>query len=152
MANYQDKMGLGMLIRKSNAHDTAEVLSAAAAVYGGYLVSKPCSISEFKFYVTAAIVAGTTAPQVVVKRRPTYNSSSGEILLATLIIPSGTAAGKVVSKRFAPVQLNVGDELSFEQTIQAADSGTAAGSGFYDVVLEQDFEVDGVESNLIASA
>jgi hypothetical protein len=55
-----------------------------------------------------------------------------------------------MSKRFAPVQLNVGDELSFEQTVQAV--GSAAGAGFYDAVLEEDFEVDGVESDLIASA
>lgn len=152
MGIYTDKMGLGFLIRKSNAHDTAEVLSASPAVYGGYLVCKPCTISEIQFYVTADVVAGTTAPVVEVNRRPSYNSSSGEVLIAQLTIPSGTVAGKVVGKRFAPVQLNVGDELSFEHVTQAADSGTAAGSGFYDAVLEEDFEVDGNQSDRIASA
>jgi hypothetical protein len=152
MANYQDKQGLGFLIRASNAFDTAENAAAAAAVYGEYYVTKPCSISEFKFIVTTVCLAGTTAPVVEVNRRPTPGSATGEVLLAQITIPTGTAAGKVMSKRFAPVQLNVGDSLSFEHVTQAADPGTPTCSGFYDVVLEQDFESDGNQSDLVASA
>lgn len=148
--SYPFKHGLGYLVRKSNAHDTAENVAASPAVYGGYLVTKPCSISEFKFYVTVAVVGTSTAPVVEVNRRPTYNSSSGELQIETITIPNGTAAGKVVSVRFAPYQLSTGDELSFEHLTQAA--GSPAGEGFYDAVLEADFEVDGNQSNLITSA
>lgn len=149
---YVEKVGLGYLIRKSNAHDTAENLAATAAVYGGYLVTKPCSISGFRFYVTLAVDADVTAPVVEVNRRPTYNSSSGEVLLDQITIPDGTAAGKVLVTRFAPVQLNVGDELSFEHLTVANDTGTAAGTGFYDAEIIIDEESDGNQSDLIVSA
>ncbi len=141
--SYDKQMGLGHLVRKSNAHDTEETLTTAG-VYGGYLVTKPCAISEFKFYVATAV---TGAPVVEVNRRPIYNSATGEVLVAQITVPTGTAAGSVVSKRFAPVQLNVGDELSFEMVTIAT-----AGGGFYDVVLHFDAESDGNQSDLITSA
>lgn len=148
---YTKKMGLGYLIRASNAHDTAENLAAAAAVYGGYYVTKPCAISEFKFIITTTIAADNVVPVVEVNRRPTPGSSSGEVLIDQITFVDGTAAGKVMSTRFTPVQLRVGDELSFEHVTQATDSGTAAGAGFYDVVLEADYEGDANETDLVAS-
>ena len=148
---YGNKHGSGFLIRKTNAHDTAENLAASAAVYGGYLVTKPCQLTAFKFYVTLAVDADTTAPVVEVNRRPTYNSSSGEVLIDQITIPDGTAAGKVlVARPASPVLLYVGDELSFEHVTQAADSSTAAGTGFYDVELEPMGE--GTQSDAVTSA
>lgn len=133
---YEAKQGLGYLIRKSNAHDTAENLAAAGAVYGGYLVTKPCQVSRIMFYVTLAVDADTTAPVVEANKRPTYNSASGESVIDQITIPDGTAAGKVMFARpSSPVLLDIGDELSFEHVTQAADSGTAAGAGFYDAEL-----------------
>lgn len=148
---YANKMGLGYLVRKSNAHDTAENIAAAGAVYGGYLVTKPCQVTEFLFYVTLAVDADNVAPVVEVNQRPTYNSASGEVQIASITIPDGTAAGKVMRKVCdPPVLLNVGDELSFEHVTQATDSGTAAGTGFYDVVLEP--MAVGTQSDEVASA
>lgn len=146
---YPQKQGLGYLIRASNAFDTAENLAAAVAVHGEYYVTKPCSISELRFIVTTAIDATSTAPKIEVNRRPTPGSSSNEVLLCQFTIPDATAAGTVCVERFAPVQLNVGDSLSFEHVTQAADSGTAAGAGFYDAVLEVDEESDGNQSDLL---
>lgn len=151
MAYVQEQLGLALL-RKSNAHDTAENLAAAGAVYGGYLVTSQVKVKRLAFYVSTAIVAGTTAPVVEFNRRPTYNSSSGEVLLGQLTIPTGTAAGKVVFKDIDPVVLNPGEELSYEHVTQAADSGTAAGAGFYAVELILDPEVDANQSNMIESA
>lgn len=148
---YPQKQGLGLLIRASNAFDTAENLAATAAVYGEYYVTKPCSVAELRFIVTTAIVAGTTAPVIEVNRRPTPGSSSGEVLLTQFTIPNGTAAGKVLVERFAPVQLNVGDSLAFEHVTQAADSGTAAGAGFYDAVLHLDEESDANQTDLVSA-
>ena len=141
----------GGLVRKSNAHDTAEVLTAAVGVYGGYLVTKRMVLKRFLFYVTADIAASTTAPKVVVKRWPAYNSSVGEVTCASLTIPTGTAAGKVVYKDLAPVEFFPGDELCFEHTVQTGD-GTAAGAGFYDVIMDLEPEVPANESDMIASA
>jgi len=147
--SWPKKTGLGYLIRASNAFDTGENLAAAAAVYGEYYVTKPCSVSELRFIVTTTIDATTTAPVIEINRRPTPGSSSGEVQICSMTIPNGTAAGKVVCERFAPVQLNVGDTLAFEHVTQAAGSGTAAGVGFYDVLLDIDDESDGNQSDLI---
>lgn len=144
---YTNKQGMGYLARASNAFDTAETLTAAAAVYGELYVTKPCSISGFQFIVTTEI-GTTTAAVVEVNRRPTPGSSSGEVLLDQITIPVGTAAGKVMVTRFAPVQLNVGDSLSFEHVTSTA----TAGAGFYDVTLEVDEESDGNQTDLIVSA
>lgn len=149
---YPTKQGLGYLIRASNAFDTAENAAAVAAVYGEYYVTKPCSISGFKFIVTVACSATTTAPVVEVNRRPTPGSSSGEVLIDQITIPDGTAAGKVMYTRFAPVQLNIGDSLAFEHVTAAAGSGTPACAGFYDVELEVDEEVEANQSDAVASA
>lgn len=146
------KQGLGFLVRASNAFDTGENLAAAAGVYGEYYVTKPCSISEIRFIVTTLVSATTTAPVVEVNRRPTPGSASGEVLLDQITIPDTTAAGKVMVARFAPVQLNVGDSIAFEHVTQAAGSGTAAGVGFYDVVLHVDDESDGNQTDLVVSA
>lgn len=143
------KQGLGYLVRASNAFDTAENLAATAAVYGEYYVTKPCSISELRFIVTAAIDATTTAPVIEVNRRPTPGSSSNEVLVCQFTIPDNTTAGTVCVERFAPVQLNVGDSLAFEHVTQAAGSGTAAGAGFYDAVLHVDDESDANQSDLL---
>lgn len=149
--SYPQKQGLGYLIRKSNAHDTAENIAASAAVYGGYLVTKPCQLTKFMFYVTLAVDADNVAPVVEVNQRPTYNSSSGEVLIDQITIPDGTAAGKVLYARPSnPPVLNIGDELSFEHVTQATDSGTAAGTGFYDAELVP--MGVGTQSNEVASA
>lgn len=150
--SYPRQMGLGELVRKSGAHDTAEVVSAAAAVYGGYLVTKAVELKRFSFYVSVAIVAATTAPVVKISRRPTFNSSSGELEIARLTLPTGTAIGKVVYKDVDPYQLLPGDELSIEHVTQAADPGTAAGAGYYDAILQSGPESDANCSALLASA
>jgi hypothetical protein len=141
---YDKTMGLGDLVRKSNAFDTAETLTTAG-VHGGYLVTKPCELAEFMFYVTTAL---TGSAVVEVNQRPSGSAgATGEVLLAQLTIPDGTAVGKVVAKRIEPVQLNIGDELSFEMVTIAT-----AGGGFYDVLLHADMEADGNQSDRITSA
>jgi hypothetical protein len=142
------KQGLGYLVRASNAFDTAENLAATAAVYGEYLVTKPCSLAELRFHVTTSVVGTTTAPVIEVNRRPTQGSSSNEVQLASITIPTGTASGKVVVKRITPVQLNVGDSIAFEHVTQGV--GDAAGAGFYDAVLHIDDESDSNQSDLVA--
>lgn len=149
---YSDKARSHAILRKSNAHDTAENLAAAAAVYGGYLVCKPIKVTGFYFYVTLAIDATTTAPVVEVNRRPTYNSSSGELQMASMTIPDATAAGKVVYKEIEPYLCYPGDEISFEHVTQAADPGTAAGTGFYGIDYEVVSESLANLSNLVASS
>jgi len=128
---YPNKQASHAIVRASNAHDTAENLAAANAVYGGYYVLRPIKVTGFYFIVNLLVDATTTAPVVEVNRRPTIASASGEVQMATITIPDTTAVGKVLYKNIEPVLCYPGDEISFEQTTQAADPGTAAGTGFY---------------------
>lgn len=146
---YAQEMLEGALIRKSNALDTAEVLTASAAVYGGYLVGKRFEITRILFYVTTD-TAGTVPAQVEFNKRPTYNSAAGEILIGTLTIPSGAVAGSVIYKDVPPVALEVGDELSFEHTV-AASGGVPAGAGFYGFVADLLPQTPANEANMIKS-
>jgi hypothetical protein len=146
--SYTRKTGLGYLIRASNAFDTAENLAAAGAVYGEYYVTKPCSVSELRFIVSTTLACETTAPVIKIKRRPTPGSDTGAEDICSMTIPDLTAAGKVCVERFAPVQLNVGDSLTFQHVTQGAGAA-AAGAGFYDVVLEIDEESDANQSDLV---
>lgn len=148
---YLEEGVSGAIIRKSNALDTAEVLTAAAAVYGGYLITQRIQVNRVMFYVTVTTASNTQNPVVAFKRRPTYNSASGEVTMGTLTIPTGTAAGKVMYKDIDPFILYPGDEFSFEQTVQATDSGSAAGAGFYAFFYQLDPEVPSNEGDMIKS-
>lgn len=129
-----------------------ETLSAAAAVHGEYLVMRSCVVRRIGFVVTTLVAADTTAPVVEFNRRPTPGSSSGEVLLGQLTIPEGAAVGKVYYKDISPVRLQVGDALSLEHVTQAADSGAAAGAGYYMFELVDEPENIANEADAVASA
>lgn len=145
--SYPQHSYMGAIVPKSTAVFTAEDLSAANAVYGGFLVMKQCRIKAFLFYVTTTISA-TTNPAVTMSRRPTYNSATGAVLLGTITLPTTTAAGQVMYKLISPTTLYPGDELSFEQTVQAS----SAGGGFYGFEIELDPEVAPNQTNMVKSA
>ena len=149
---YGDKAASHAIVRASNAHDTAENLAATAAVYGGYYVMRPVKVTGFYFLVTTAVLAGTTAPVVEINRRPTPGSSSGEVQMASMTIPTASAAGKVLYKQIEPVLCYPGDEISLEHVTQAADGGTAAGIGFYGFDYEVVSEAVANCGDLVASA
>lgn len=129
--------------RKTSAPDTAVNLAAAAAQWAGFAVTSPMQVIRVKFFVTTQVTAGTTAPVIEIKRRPTYASSSGAVSIATMTIPNGATVGSVYYREVpygsgtSNKYLNYGEELSFELKTQAADGGTAAGAGWIDV----DFEI-----------
>lgn len=145
-------MGLGHLVPASNASLTAQNLAAAPGVYAEFIVTKPCNIQQLNFCVTTLVAASVTAPQVKVKQRITPGSDTGAVDLCTLTIPNGTAVGKVLYKKIGSVQLNMGDSLVFQLVTQAADATSAAGAGFYDVVLALDEESEGNQGDAVASA
>lgn len=129
-----------------------EAIDAAAAVHGGHVCVKRCSVKRLMFMVEVVVAADTTAPVVEFNRRPTIASATGEVALGTLTIPDGTAAGAVIYKDIDPVNFEVGDELSFELITQGADAGTATGDGYYGVLCIDDPEIPGNEDAMTASA
>jgi len=147
---YPETHDYGNLVQpKSNATVTPANLAAAAGQWAGYYVAAAgVQVVRLYFFCTTAVTASTTAPQVAVKRRPTYGSSSGAVTIATMTIPSGTKAGQVLVQDVvygsgtSNKYLNAGEELSLEVATQAADSGTAAGVGF--ITFEMDAPTDQV--------
>lgn len=143
---------VGALTPEGTAVIAAENAAAAVAVHGSFLVEKQCRIKAVYFYVSIVCLAGTTAPVVRFLRRPTYGSTTGQVVLGTITIPSGTAAGKVMYKLITPTTLFPGETLTFEHTVQAADPGTPTCSGYYGFEVELDPEVPANQPNLVLSA
>lgn len=130
----------------------AETVSAAVAVHGEWLVATKLQIRRIMFYVTTAIAASVTPPQVAFKKRIIQGSASGGSTIGTLILPDLTAAGKVVYKDVTPVALEVGDVLALEHTVQAVDGSSAAGAGYYMWECELYPEYKSNQSDMVASA
>lgn len=130
----------------------AETVSAAVAVHGEWLVAQKLQITRIMFYVTTAIAASVTPPQVAFKKRIIQGSASGGSTIGTLILPDLTAAGKVVYKDVTPVALEVGDVLCLEHTVQAVDGSSAAGVGYYMWECQLSPEYKANQADMVASA
>ena len=142
---------LEYFVPRGTAPLAIEAIDAAPAVHGGLVCVKRCAVKRLMFVLETAVVGTSTAPAVEFNRRPTIASASDEVLLGTLTIPNATALGTVVYKDISPVVFEVGDELSFESTVQAA-GGSVAGDGYYAALCIDDPESAGNESNMLASA
>lgn len=130
-----------------DSHDLSDV----AAINGGAICHRRCRVTAILFLVTTQVAANTTAPTVTFRKRPTPGSSSGQSTVGVLTFPDGTAAGKIVRKAVSPVEFKAGDELTFDHTVAAADSGTAAGEGYYQVEAQAVSEVPGNEGDYVTS-
>lgn len=145
---YPQEIMVGALVRQSNAFDTAEVLTAAAAVYGSYIAHYPLMVQRFTFQVTTAI-SDLTASVVRMEKVTVGNVTTA---ITTITVPNLTAAGKVLYKDFAPIKIGVGDKLQFNELTQGALGGTPAGAGFYGFVasLQPEYAIN--ETNYVVSA
>jgi len=130
----------------------AETISAAAAVHGQYLVTRPGAISQIGFFVTTLVASDTLDGVVEFNRRPTPGSGTGEVQLGTLTIPDGTAVGKLIVKDITPVKLVPGDALSLELLTQCTDASSAAGAGYYFFTFAPEEEEIANLVNVTASA
>lgn len=121
------------------ASAAAEVLravdiGAASGNHGEYLCVKPCMLHRGQFTATEEAVSGTTtAPTVVLKKRPTPLSAASETTIMTITVPTGTAIGKTVYKDVDPVQFMPGDSLHISWTIGV---GTPTGIGLFSALCE----------------
>jgi hypothetical protein len=125
-------------------------IGAASSDHGDYLCMKPCRVRRLLFTPTEEAASGTTtAPTVVVTKRPTPGSSSGASAVGTITVPSGTAIGATVYKDIDPVQFEVGDTLHIAWTIGV---GTPTGIGMFAAECEDSPEYPGNNSEMVASA
>jgi hypothetical protein len=138
----------GGLVRTSANFDTAEVLTAAAAVYGSYMAHYPLVVQRFSFHVSTAI-SDLTASVVELQKVTLADVTSS---ITTLTVPNGTAVGKVLYKDCTPVIIAAGEKLQMKHLTQGGLGGTPAGAGFYGFLAALEPEVPGNLSNMIASA
>lgn len=125
-------------------------IGASSADHGELSCFRRCSVRRLAFAVTGEAASGTTtAPTVIFTKRPTPNSATGESVICTLTIPSGTAIGKTVYKDIDPVNFAVGDSLEISHTVGV---GTPTGMGVAYGEADEDPERAANESDMIASA
>ncbi len=137
------------------AQNAAEVLKAidigaASGDHGEYLCVKSCKVARLQFTLTEEAASGTvTAPRVIFTKRPTPLSASGESVIGTVIVPSGTAIGKTVYLDIDPVSFSVGDSVEISWVV---GSGTPTGIGHASFVCNEDPEVPANNADMIESA
>lgn len=130
------------------AANTQITLSAAAGDTGEWICVKPCMVHRALLAVTTAVVATTTAPTVVLRKRPTPGSTTGQTVVLTATVPNGTAVGKVVYKDVEPLQFMPGDALLVSWT-QAV--GSPAGVVALGVMCENSPKTPMENSDMVAS-
>lgn len=112
----------------------------SAAVVQSFTVVEQCQVDRLYFAVSTSVVSSGSVV-VTFKRRPTLNSASGEVSIGTIVIPAGTAAGKVLYKGVSPVVCAAGEQIVIEVTTAAAGMSAAGnGQGFF--FAEQDPETE----------
>lgn len=101
---------------------------AAAAVTKRYAIGLGLNVRSFAFAIsTATVSTGTIVVQL--KKYPVVGSAAGAVVLSTLNILTGLAAGTVVYKPLDSITMEAGQELIVEVTTAAAGGG-AAGAGY----------------------
>ena len=130
---YPQEIMVGAITRNSSAHDTAEVLTAAAATYGSYSVHAPIAVKRLSFCVSTAIsdLTGSIVRLVKVSAANVTTSLSGNMTIA-----NGLAVKKMVYKDFSAAKIGAGEFLQLEHVTQGGLGGTPAGAGFYGFVAE----------------
>lgn len=141
---YPQEIMVGAIVRNSNAHDTAEVLTAAAAVFGSYTVMAPIQVKRLSFAVSTAI-SDLTASVVRLTKVSAANVTTS--LSGNMTIANGLAVKKVVYKDFSASKIGVGEFLQLEHLTQGGLGGTPAGAGFYGFLAELLPEYMGNETN-----
>jgi hypothetical protein len=137
------------------AQNAAEVLKeidigAASGDHGEFLCVKQCQVASLQFTLTSEAASGTTtAPTVIFTKRVTPLSATGEVVMGTVVVPSGTAIGKTVYLAIDPVTLKVGETVEVSWTVGV---GTPTGIGVASFVCNEDPETSANNTDMIASA
>ena len=125
-------------------------IGAASADLGELVCVRPCQVSQLQFTLTSEAASGTTtAPRVIFTKRVTPLSATGEAIVGTVIVPSGTAIGKTVYKAISPINFSVGDTMEISHVVGV---GTPTGIGVYSFICFDDPEVEANNADMIAGA
>jgi len=138
LAYQADKAGsAGSFMPKGTGALTEEDLTATGD-HGQWICMRGAWLRRVGFLVTTAVAADNTAPVVEFAHRSTPGGSDSSI--KQLTISDGTSAGSFETATVNQ-EFKEGEELNLKVATAAADSGTAAGNGFYM------FELEGTQNN-----
>lgn len=120
-----------VLLPTSNAFLTAASIGGSVADYAVWNVVESVSLTRIMWF-TKTLVASSTANEIYTfYQRPTSGSTSGQVAIGTLTIPTATAVGKVLYKEIESVILLPGQDLAIKRTTQGTDGSSVAGAGFF---------------------
>jgi len=135
------------------AQAAAEVLKemdigATAADHGELVCIRSCFVTQCGFALTSEAASGTSAaPTVIFTKRITPLSATGEAVVATVTVATGSGIGKVAYENNTPVKFNVGDSMEISHTIGV---GTPTGQGVYYFICDESADVASSNSDMIA--
>jgi len=89
-----------------------------------YNIGEAIELSRIAVLVTTATVSSGNIV-VTVYQRPTYGSTSGQVTIGTLTIPTATTAGSIYYKPVESVRLLPGQQLAFNCSTAAAGGSNA---------------------------
>ena len=123
------------------------VLTSTGASLVHFAVQTQVEVKRVMFQLTTTVSSSADAV-VAVKYYPVIGSSSNAVTIATLNIPTTTAAGKIVYKDINEYIAAPGGEIVFDVTTAA----TSAGIGVAGLICHLDPEYVTNQSNMVASA
>jgi hypothetical protein len=124
--SYSEEILHGCVLPTS-APSSAQSLASAADMLV-YNVGEQLILTRIMIQISTATVSSGNIV-VSVYQRPTYGSTAGQVLIGTLVIPTGVAAGGIYYKNVESVKIPQGSQLAFACSTAAAGGG-AAGAGF----------------------
>ena len=137
-----------ILVAQAAAEVLREIdIGASSADHGELLCVRNCMVKRVQFSLTSEAASGTSvAPEVVFTKRITPFSATGEVVVKSLTIPSGTAIGKTVYLDIDPVEFAVGDTMELSHVV---GTGTPTGMGVYAFICEDVPEVPDNNSDMV---
>lgn len=128
---YSEELISFAVVPSSNASLTALSLVGSTGDYAKWYVMAPTiEISRLLLIVSTTTLTGTAAPVVTFYARPTFGSTSGQITLGTITVPSASVAGAIIYKNIESVKIPAGYTIVANLSTAGTDGGSAAGAGF----------------------
>lgn len=125
----------------------AETTSATGVFGYSEVLMEDARVSRLYCKVTTAINSASAATAVQFRAQPTYGSSSGAVVLGTIILPHNTAANVMIYKDIDPVNVPANYQIIADVTV----ASTTAGAALAGVLMQYDPET-AANQDIVASA
>lgn len=127
-------------------------LVGSTGVVGEYAVTKRVELTRIGVWMKIAAATSTANAVVTFRLRPTFGSATGQTVLGTITVPTGSAIGTIVFKDVTPVVIPVGYTVAMDLTTAGTDASAATGTGVCLVELQPTPEDYRNETNMVVSA